>query len=330
MEEVKVSIIIPVYNRGLGLSSTLDSVLGQSVREFEVILVNDGSTDDGVTDSVIGEYARRDKRVRALRQANQGYLAARNNGLKNAVGKYVYFADHDDWLHPQLIEYCLWAIEKHDVDFVAFRHRNCSCAPDFERYHDFERIPVVVSTSGSQGTGILKAYVFHTDPWVQFMSMELARSFPFSADRGLTRPFTLLRRSDKWMVSEAVLYFYNSEVSSSMTHKPISEQVMLAERYDWGAFCDLYSDVRASGDLDGLWRQQCSKFLLQGVKIEYNDLRRSKRREAPGVYDRKKETFIETLRYLFLEKKIPMRWAKFRHRIVYSYLMCCPLGSRQK
>ena len=92
----RVSIVIPVYNAGCYLRQCLDSVLGQTLRDIEVICVDDGSTDGSA--AVLAEYVAKDNRVVLLAQKNSGQGMARNYGLERAVGKYVYFMDADDEL----------------------------------------------------------------------------------------------------------------------------------------------------------------------------------------------------------------------------------------
>ena len=92
---VKVSVIIPVYNMGKFVAECVDSVLGQTLKEIEVICVDDGSTDD--SPKVLAAYAAKDPRIKVITQANQGAFAARNNALDVAVGEFVIFMDPDDW-----------------------------------------------------------------------------------------------------------------------------------------------------------------------------------------------------------------------------------------
>ena len=97
---VKLSVIIPVYNAARYLRQCLDSVLGQTLREIEVICVDDGSSDE--SPAILGEYMARDARVKLIRQANSGPGCARNRGLDEAVGAYVQFLDADDWFEPDM------------------------------------------------------------------------------------------------------------------------------------------------------------------------------------------------------------------------------------
>jgi len=94
-----ISVIIPVYNVAAYLPACLDSVLAQSYRDFELLLVDDGST-DGSAD-VCDDYACRDARVSVIHQINRGPSAARNAALEVAQGDYVAFIDSDDVIHSR-------------------------------------------------------------------------------------------------------------------------------------------------------------------------------------------------------------------------------------
>lgn len=91
------SIIVPVYNASQTLERCLDSILNQGFRSFEVICVDDGSSDSSW--EMLGNYALRDPRVRRFSQSNAGPAAARNRGLKEALGEYVLFVDSDDYFY---------------------------------------------------------------------------------------------------------------------------------------------------------------------------------------------------------------------------------------
>ncbi|MBQ9664917.1 MAG: glycosyltransferase family 2 protein [Bacteroidaceae bacterium] len=91
-----ISVVIPIYNVAQYLSQCIDSVLSQSYPELEIILVNDGSTDD--CPRICDEYKEKDARVRVIHQKNGGLSDARNSGMKIAEGEWIYFADSDDWL----------------------------------------------------------------------------------------------------------------------------------------------------------------------------------------------------------------------------------------
>lgn len=100
-QEIKISIVIPVYNAAKYLSKCLDSVINQSYRDIEVILVDDGSID--TSGKICDNYADDDKRIVVLHGKNGGVSVARNNGINHSTGDYVTFIDSDDIIHPDYI-----------------------------------------------------------------------------------------------------------------------------------------------------------------------------------------------------------------------------------
>ena len=114
-----VSIIIPAYNAEATLDRCLESILTQSLRDIEVLCINDGSTDG--TGEVLNRWEKRDGRVRVRQlEENLGLLPAENVGIRASTGKYVMFADADDRLLPGACENLVRLIEKYDVDILQF------------------------------------------------------------------------------------------------------------------------------------------------------------------------------------------------------------------
>ncbi|MCD7880546.1 MAG: glycosyltransferase [Clostridiales bacterium] len=114
----KLSIIIPVYNASAYLEQTLDSVLNQSLRDIEVICVDDGSTDS--SPDILRRYAKKDSRVRLLHQDNLHAGVARNAGLAVATGEYVHFLDADDYVLDHAYEALYARAVKYDLDLLKF------------------------------------------------------------------------------------------------------------------------------------------------------------------------------------------------------------------
>ena len=98
----EISVIIPVYNSEKYLAAALDSVLAQSFQNFEIVCVNDGSTDS--SPAVLDAYAASDARIRVIHQENAGGAASRNTGLAAAKGRYIAFMDNDDLYHPDCLK----------------------------------------------------------------------------------------------------------------------------------------------------------------------------------------------------------------------------------
>ena len=114
----EVSVIIPIYNTAAYLRKALDSICGQTLKELEIILIDDGSTDG--SRGIIEEYAERDARIRWYAQPNQGQGVARNTALALATGRYIYFMDSDDLLGRDALRHCHEECERHKLDFAFF------------------------------------------------------------------------------------------------------------------------------------------------------------------------------------------------------------------
>ena len=102
-----ISVIVPIYNVERYLEKCIDSILAQTYRNLEVILIDDGSKDDSGT--ICDAYAAADSRVKVIHQQNGGAAAAKNAGLRAATGEYLSFVDADDWIDPQTYETALAA-----------------------------------------------------------------------------------------------------------------------------------------------------------------------------------------------------------------------------
>lgn len=116
MEHTKISIIVPIYNAEQFITKCVDSILTQTERSLELILVNDGSTDNSGT--ICDEYAKRIHRVKVIHQKNAGVSAARNAGIEMATGQYIGFVDSDDWIEPKMYERLLSEAERTGSDVV--------------------------------------------------------------------------------------------------------------------------------------------------------------------------------------------------------------------
>lgn len=116
---IKVSVILPIYNVAPYLDETFMSLLNQSLKEIEIIAVNDGSIDN--SEDIIRKYQQKDTRIKYIYQANQGQSVARNTALLQATGQYIYMMDSDDILSDSsALELCYQYAEKNRADFIFF------------------------------------------------------------------------------------------------------------------------------------------------------------------------------------------------------------------
>lgn len=112
----KISIIVPIYNIEKYLPRCLDSILAQTYKKLEVILVDDGSVDN--SGMIADKYARKDQRIKVIHQVNQGVSVARNTGIDLATGDYIGFVDGDDYIEPDMYEILMRIIDEQQVDIA--------------------------------------------------------------------------------------------------------------------------------------------------------------------------------------------------------------------
>ena len=151
---MKLSIIVPVYNVAPYLRKCVDSLLAQDISDYEIILVNDGSTDNSgaIADELVDAFrlsplaSRLEMRV--IHQANAGLSAARNTGIAVAQGDYIMFVDSDDYLQPNTLGTLLVQAERDNLDVLRFRYQNVkengeAFAPykDMTNYNDYSAVP---------------------------------------------------------------------------------------------------------------------------------------------------------------------------------------------
>lgn len=144
-QEPLVSIIIPVYKVEKFLDECVKSVVAQTYRNLEILLVDDGSPDN--CPAMCDAWAARDPRIRVIHKPNGGLSDARNSGIAEAIGAYIYFADSDDTVAPTLVEDCLNAMREYDADLVMFQfdtisENNKPLLSNY-RHNDFTEVQVL-------------------------------------------------------------------------------------------------------------------------------------------------------------------------------------------
>lgn len=144
MESKKISIIVPVYNAEKYLRQAIESLINQTLKNIEIILVNDGSIDK--SKEICEEYLTKDKRIILINKENGGLAEARNSGMKIATGKYIMFLDADDMFEIDSCENMYNSIEKNKADYVIGNYQMINedgtrwdnTAFSMEKYQDFE------------------------------------------------------------------------------------------------------------------------------------------------------------------------------------------------
>lgn len=151
---MKLSIIVPIYNVASYLRKCVDSLLAQDITDYEIILVDDGSTDDSgaIADELVHAFSLSPLasrlQLRVIHQSNAGLSAARNTGIAAAIGDYIMFVDSDDYLQPNVLGTLMEQVERDNLDVLRFRYQNVresgeAFAPykDMTDYNDYSSTP---------------------------------------------------------------------------------------------------------------------------------------------------------------------------------------------
>jgi len=225
MGNPKISIIIPVYRVEPYLRECLDSVLGQTYRNLEIILVDDGSPDN--CGAICDEYAARDKRIRVIHKKNGGLASARNAGLEMASGEWIGWVDSDDAVHSSFVEtlYSACVDLKAEISMCGFstdRGQMGAGSPAPRFYSGYE-MNEALSWDGSGAFGVI---------WNKLYATKLFEGIRFPVGRtheDEATVYRLLWKAERCAVLERRLYFYRQR-PGSIVNSPFSERNMDAAR----------------------------------------------------------------------------------------------------
>ena len=229
-----ISVIIPVYRVEAYLPQCLDSVLGQTYEDLEVLCVDDGSPDG--SGAILDAYAARDARVRVFHTENRGVSEARNLALETAAGAYLAFVDSDDWLEPEMLETLQETILKEDAD--------AAICGQIEEYPDRSvplKEPAAIYRDGEALEALLKRRI-STVLTNKLWRKELFEGIRFPAGRAfedVEAGAGLLARCRKVASVETCLYHYRMR-EGSVYHSHSARN--LAEC--WMAYRNRYEDLR--------------------------------------------------------------------------------------
>lgn len=193
----KVSVIIPCYNVEKYLEQCIESVLNQTLKDIEIICIDDGSSDR--TLDILYQLQKNDNRIKVIEQKNAGAGAARNNGLRVSKGDYVSFLDSDDFFEPDMLEEAVKSAEQYNSDFVVFNsdqyHMDKECFAPISWVIKFKEIPPYMPFNYRQLTGNIfktfvgwawdklyrRSFVIENDLWFQEQRTTNDMLFVFSA-----------------------------------------------------------------------------------------------------------------------------------------------------
>ncbi len=208
-----ISVIIPVYNPGKYLYHCLDSIVNQTYHNLEIILVNDGSTDDSL--NVCKEYAAKDSRITVIDQKNAGVSAARNRGMEAAHGDYYSFIDSDDYLELNAYELLIKTFHEQKPDVVCYEY--FISFPDKETQHSFQNKDHYGMKDRRQAMKEQTCGVPFT--WVKLFSKKIVEDLRFTVglargEDGAFNRYALDRVDSVYYLDVPLLHYVQSEQSA--------------------------------------------------------------------------------------------------------------------
>ncbi|WBW98616.1 glycosyltransferase family 2 protein [Oceanirhabdus sp. W0125-5] len=229
----EISIVVPVYNVERYLRKCISSILEQSFKDFELILVDDGSTDN--SGRICDEYKEKDSRIKVIHQENSGLSAARNIGIQTSEGKYITFIDSDDFIHPNMLEvlYNNLHTNKADISICDYNivYEDKEVTKEFSNnntkvYSNIEAVKKIVEKS--------KASMIVACGKLYRRNLFCDIRYPvgkYHEDEFVT--YKLLYKSTKVVVTDAKLYYYlqrsNSITGSTYSIKRLEKLEALEE-----------------------------------------------------------------------------------------------------
>ena len=225
MEEL-ITVVVPVYNVEKYLENWIESILNQTYKKLQIILVDDGSTDN--CPNICDKLSRKDKRIEVIHKINGGLSDARNKGIEKAKGKFICFIDSDDFINYKFIEKLYKLIKKYDADISMTEFEKINELDNNYMIDDNGVIQEKIYTGKQMIENIYnkKLYVPTIVTWNKLYKIELFRDIRFPYGKINEDEYTTYKvfyNSNKIVTTSEKLYYYRI-VSTSIMHKQYSEK----------------------------------------------------------------------------------------------------------
>ena len=176
MDLVKLSLIIPIYNTGNYLYQCLDSILNQTLKEIEIIAINDGSTDHSL--NILNEYASKDNRIIIIDKENGGQGLARNIAIEKATGEYLGFVDSDDWIEPTMFEELYNDAKQNSSDITLCEYKVLDISTNVISQPEYTKLPIPKKFDHGpfHSSDIIEIFFsINTSPWNKIYRTEFVK-----------------------------------------------------------------------------------------------------------------------------------------------------------
>ena len=229
-----ISVIVPVYNAEKYLNRCIDSILDQTFKDFELILVDDGSKDS--SGDICEKYAGRDQRIKVIHQENKGQAAARNRGVLNAAGEWIAFVDADDMIQQQMLEYLYRAVISTNSKIAVCKLLESNeCPAEFKQEQNYNCTFIrldekkLLQWCTATDLNVVDKYIY----WIvcaKLVHKSLVRKFPFEEGRiyeDNALVFKWLFNAGSIAVCDNVMYFYR------VNHTGTTKSNYSIRKLDW-------------------------------------------------------------------------------------------------
>lgn len=278
--KVKISVIVPIYNAEKTLRKCINSILSQTYTNFELILVNDGSTDNSL--SLCENYQIKDSRIIVINKENEGSIATRRRGIERAKGEYITFVDADDWIDINTLKLISDEIIKNNSDVIVFNMNRV-----IGRFGLIKRV--------GDKTYFTKKHIFEGDEIKKELASAYLHGHPFPANLcGKVYKNKYLKESGKYLSRIVFLgddLYYNMEIFLKVNKVSIINEALYYYRF--GGNTSRYMEY--------LFKDMTNGYMIQKEIIEeyYQD---TKEQRYNGISIMLLNTFITFLQNIFLSK----------------------------
>ena len=304
-----ISVLVPVYNTNQYLPRCIDSILGQSFTDFELLLIDDGSTDGSA--KICDAYAEKDSRIRVLHKENGGVSSARNLGLNEAKGEWVVFVDSDDWISDNCIKLLTEPLRNKEFDIVVGDYRIIGEFP--------YNLELSLPEGAYHETGITHTFCnggIYIMSWNKLYRKEFLLKNQLAFEEGKVHEdeilaFEISCLEKSFYVVKSVTYYYRIRENSIAT---IKDRHLKLQRYI-AVFQSIKEKVKRYEKVDGIYDHYL--FFIRRVFrwISCLDLNEEQVRFA----DEQTEGFLEEIPSLFCMKEKSNRLAYFACKNKQTY-----------
>ena len=319
MNNPLVSIVVPIYNVENYLRQCLDSILNQTYLNIEIILVNDGSTDQ--SQSIIDQYIKKDCRCQAFIKENGGLSDARNYGMKYVKGEYVMFVDSDDWLDPSLVEVLISTSLKYEADIVqgSFYYAYSNYLLYDNRWYQENDQPCILNRDVAMKELVVNERIKNF-AWGKLFKASMIREVPFEFGVLFEDIFwmhQIIHHIYKYVMVHQPLYYYRQRENSIVAQYKVKNLDMIRGLFERRKFLyRYYPNLVVDQD----------RLILQNILIHYNLLKKNKKQDPNKYYRQQLRNYVRlhSVRFLDASKIQPSLYWELRFFLLSPSLMIIP------